>query len=159
MSIRKNAEYYILKMKEVLQSNLNTKIIEINNLENDGLTLDQINNNAYYYLTVGQKVPSYNIIVVLGFDVIVNGQLGYSMGETLNISIEMIISNKIVADSDILVKMIDRYRRAIINTLLENYRSFPEMNIEALPNAQFTLKNDGALYHALGYILQCSYAY
>ena len=158
MSEKKDSEYYVLLIKEVLKNNLNTKIIEINTLKNDGISLSSVNDNAYYFLTFGQNVPAYDPSIFLGYDVNVQGQLGYGTSETLICSIEMIISSKMIANEDNLAKIICRYRRAVSEVINENYRKFPTMEMESLPNVAFTHKNNGALYYSLGYAMQCSYS-
>lgn len=145
-----DAELYIAKLDTLLKASLNTKITEINAIKGDGITLKQLNNNAYYYLTFGQTTPAYDPAIVFAVDTEVNGEIGGLSDETLRITVELIVSSGAISDSLELMKTLQRYRRALMEVLLENYAKFPSVSIVGLPDIPFTIDRDSGLFYAIG---------
>ena len=157
MSEKSDAELYIAKLDTLLKASLNTKITEINAIKNDGITLKQLDNNAYYYLTFGQKTPAYDPAIVFGIDTEVNGSIGGLSDETLRVTVELIVSSGAIADSLELMKILQRYRRALMEVLMENYRKFPAISIVGLPDIPFTVDKDSGLFYAIGVGVEMKY--
>ncbi len=154
MTETRDAELFFLKFEALIKANLNNKIIEINTEKGDSL-LDAVNSNAYYYMTWGQSTPDYDPVVVFAVNTEVKGEHGGLTAETLRLLTEITISSKGEADSTIVFKRIQRYRRALIEIVQEGYRGFPATKIESFPELPFTIDRD--LFYATGVGVEFSY--
>ena len=150
----RDAEYFIDKFISVYTDNLNTKIAEINTAKGDSL-LDSVDSNAYYYLTFGQKVPAYEPAVVFGVGVELGGNIRAGANETLILAATMVISSKGEASSLNVMRRIQRYRRALIEVITDNYEKFPSMEFDVVPEIGFT--EASRFYYALGIVAKTTY--
>ena len=154
MSEKQDAEYFINKFVTVIKDNLNAKITAINTAKGDSL-LTAVDSNAYYYLTFGQRIPAYDPAVIFGASVELEGDVRSEVTERLIIAIEMVISSKAEADPLQVMARVQRYRRAIAEVILENYRSFPNLEFDAIPDVGFVEANQ--FYYALGAVVKMVY--
>lgn len=148
MSEKRDEEHFVLKLVDIIKDNLNTKITTINTRKDDGITLDQVDDNAYYYQTFGQEIPSYDPVVIFSVGSEYGETAGGSTDESISIAVQMVIADKINANSQTLYKTIVRYRRALKEILSENYSAFHGFQMIALPDTGFLVKNQ--LYFAFG---------
>ncbi len=154
MGTIKDAEYFILKISSVIQDNLNTKIAAINAEKKDSL-LDPIDSNAYYYLSFGQRIPDKVPAIVFGVDLELGGTLHVDATEALEVLVQMVISSKGTANSITVMQRVQRYRRAIMKVLEENYEVLPNLTFDAAPGFGFTEANKH--YYALGVVANVVY--
>ena len=154
MGTVKDAEYFITKISSVIQDNLNTKITAINTEKGDSL-LDLVDSNAYYYLTFGQNIPAYVPAIVFGVGLELGGTVHKDATEALEVLVQMVISSKGKSSSIEVMQRIQRYRRAILKVLEENFGQLPNLTFDAAPDFGFTEAN--AHYYALGVVANVVY--
>lgn len=147
--MRQDEEYYVRKIANILRDTLNAKIESINAEKGDGIVLSNVDGKAYYFLTFGRDVPLYDPCVILGVEPeesITNG--GESL-EQLSVTIEMVVSSKLTADSETMFCTLARYRRAIKETLRDARSKLPTHSVVTLPHLAFASES-GESFFTLG---------
>jgi hypothetical protein len=137
---KKDMEFYALKFINVIKDNLNTKITAINTAKNDGLTMDTLNADAYYYMEFGQSLPVHNPICVFQLDLNPADTVAGASSETVEIMVMLIASHKLANSLDVL-KLTSRYRRAITEIIEENHQPYHQPQVVSMPDVPFTFKN------------------
>ena len=155
MTEKRDAELFITKYVDILKANLNEKIDEINAEKNDGMTLEKVDNNAYYFQTFGGKAPAYNPAILFGVTTEIRGTMKGLADESLLIATELVVSDKAELDSMSVMKRIQRYRRALQEVITDNHDKFPNLEMESLPDIPFTIQRSH--YLALGIGVKITY--
>lgn len=156
MGTKRDAEFFAFTIIDGYKASINTVLAAINAEKADGITLREVNSNAYYYLTFGQKMPAYDPAVVFGVETTQAGAAGHESSEELKVLVELVFSNQAEINSETTLKKVARYRRALVdiaNDYLPTLRG--KLAIESLPGVPFTYEN--AQYFAVGVGLTLNY--
>lgn len=151
----RDEEFWVLKIINLLKSNLNTKITAINAEKADTITLSTVDANAYYYYTFGTTMPNYSPFVVFAVDVETEATVGGQFSERIKLMVQMIVPNGMVANPLTLYSTLARYRRAIKDVMIAEGRGFHGLSITKLPDSPFMAGN--MLYHTVGLGVEFSY--
>ncbi len=145
-------------VKSILSSNLNTKIAEINAEKNDGITMPTINNNAYFFQTLDERVTNFDPFLVYSIDTL-EGENDYGRSQ-MNILINNIL---IIADNgkDSINRILFRYLRALNEIWKENFQSTSFSNrykISSFTPVPFESLDTSTKYKGIGVIIETNMA-
>jgi hypothetical protein len=104
-----------------LQANVNTKITEINTEKNDGITLSQIDNAAYFLQTLNYAVTNYNPFLHIAVIAVDTVPIGPATIANYRILVSVILEN----DTEDLAqgKKLFRYARVLKELFEKNFAS------------------------------------
>lgn len=115
-----DVESFLTNVKTVFQSNLNTKITELNTEKGD-FDIDQIPTDAWYINHI-PKVWSYNTFIVWGIsDIPLSNQQPGAAIQTVNLFIEACVQDKGYPVSESVIYQLLRYSRALLEVANENF--------------------------------------
>ena len=115
-----NEETMITSVITAMKNNINTKITAINAEKNDGLTLNEIDTSAYYFVDFPGDAPSFDPCVVYRVAITSDDSPMGSSSTRIAMGFELIFSDEMEADSDNSLKRAMRYRRALKEVIREN---------------------------------------
>lgn len=149
--MRRDAESVLMRVVELLQSDLNGFITAINTEKNDDVVLDQVDNAAYAIQELAGVVQNYNPFVLVGIDDIQSVGKGPVTSDLLTMTAVVILPDQ---GQDLqIIKRLLRYNRCLKDTIERNWSDSKlgtRFEISSLVPVQFTLANTSNLYRAVG---------
>lgn len=127
-------EYIVLRIRDFLQTNLNTAITNLNTAKNDGLTLDTVSNDAYFIQTLNQAIVNYNPYIIVGVTDIRGDRSTYSgTVKQLVFQIVIVVADTMDLDLQIGIRML-RYLRILEELFNLGFN-------KVMPSAKFTVNS------------------
>lgn len=144
-------------IKSVLQTNLNTKISQINSDKDDGITLDSIDDNAYYLQTLDGETINYNPYVFYGVQDIIGDNGYYSqVPQVTEIAVAVVIED--TGESVTPTRKLFRYQKALTEVITESFDSAKnqgvKMSVASQVPVELTLQNDSRRARAIGILIK-----
>lgn len=156
MTKKRDEEFWVTKVFDLLKNNLNTKITAINAEKSDSLVLKTVDSSAYYYMTFGDQIPNNIPCVVFAVSAEPNIMQGNFTSETVRVMIEMVVSDEMIDDAVSIYRLLARYRRAIKDAVSVDFGDFQKFSIVSLPDVPFMAGN--LVYHTIGIGVTFNYA-
>jgi hypothetical protein len=135
----------------VLQTNLNSKLSEIDSEKNDGIVLKQVTGDAYFFQELNNKVANFDPFVLYGVESVQTLSQEGAAAQVATISVVIVVSDPGL-DPELPKRMI-RYARALHEIFEENYsllRLSSKLIIQNLMPVSFNLLNSSQSYRAAG---------
>lgn|SRR4030043_547671 len=147
-------ETFLKEFESVFKTNLNTKIIALNTEKGD-FTIEQINDNAWYFGNINSSVFSYPQFAVWGIDNTsrerVESQQFDNFIKTIQVYIEIVIADTGELDTPNMMWRMLRYTRCLESIAFQNFDKFQgkaKMTIENLLPTSFEI--DGKIFRSAG---------
>jgi hypothetical protein len=157
MAARYDAESLCDDLEAILKAGLNTKIAEISAEKDDGLSLATIEDDAYFFQTLGDRAANFNPIILYGVEDQDPRQQGEDVALRLTLVVMIIFSysgqENVTGENRALGKMLMRYGRALEETLRETWgksRNRHRFEIKGRPPIAFGLANRPGLQQGVG---------
>ena len=144
-------EYYLARIKELLQDKLPSKLTEIDSEKNDGLVLPQIENDAYFFQGYHERMVNYSDFIIYGIDEIQSNSVNAMNNKTYTFFVEIAFTDR--GENDVNLKKMMRYGRALEEIFLENYAKIlgnTRFNIQLLEPITFESKESGVFLNSIG---------
>lgn len=157
MAVQFDDETLILEMTAAMKANLNGRITAINTEKADGITLNLVDENAFFYLTFGTTTPNYSPCVLFAVNSTPQETEGGATSYKVELLTQLIFSDTMVASAEDRIKYAARYRRAIKEVLEQKFRKYSGARVIPLTGNAFATKS-GSLYFTVGVGVEVYYA-
>ncbi len=152
-------EYYLLRIKELLQDKLPSKLTAIDTEKNDGLVLPQIENDAYFFQGYHERMTNYSDFIIYGIDQIESVSQNAINAKNFTFFVEIAFTDR--GEIDVNLKKMLRYGRALEEIFLDNYAKIlghTRFNIQLLEPITFESKEAGVFLNSIGVKISASLA-
>lgn len=119
MATAYDLESILSDLEELLQGLLNLKLNEIDAEKDDGITLKELDTNAFHFQTLNQKNANYNPIILYGVEGAEAQPIGPATLHKYNLSVVVALADN--GQDRVIVKRLLRYQRAIKEVIHENW--------------------------------------
>lgn len=150
MSKKYDVESFVRDIETTLKTKLNDVIDAINTEKNDTIILKNINDNAYAFQTLNDKVLSYSPFVFYYIQDIQGTGIGPATSQDIALEVVIILEDK--QDHKFQYELL-RYLRALIELFNNNFNNIKyskKLTIESLTPVQFRLPNSSKYNSAIG---------
>lgn len=142
-----------------LKENLNDKIEDLNDEKADDIVLPKVDNDAYMFLSLNDKVANFNPFVVLNIQQVDSESIGGSTARRYQINVFVVMVD---AGQDVNIgRKILRYGRVFSSLFESNFRKINpalQFEIKDLEPVAFRLLDSSDNYRAVGVTLGFDYA-
>ena len=143
-----------------LQSNLNTRLGEIDTEKGDGITLKTVSNDAYFLQTLNINAVNLDPFILYGVDSEEADGVGPATGRRVTIMVVLTMIDH--GDDADIVRRLFRYRRSMRELFEENYNRVDKrvkFEVKTLePVGPFKMVNSTEDFRAVGVGLEFSFA-
>jgi hypothetical protein len=153
-------EALLADVEAVLKANLPSQLTAIDSEKNDGITLKQIDNAAYFAQTLNQGVAAYD--PYLAYGVIDQSPDGNYGGTADRISIQVVIVLSDPGQDPSVLKRILRYQRALRQVFESNWektRKNIKIRVEPTLPVQLTELDTSKSFRAVGVQIETQLPY
>jgi hypothetical protein len=154
--MKKDEEYWGMKVINAVKGGLNTAITAINSEKNDGLTLDPVNARAYFYSHFGNDMPNDIPCVIFDIQTEMGQTTGGTSSERFSIMVQLVVSDKLMASNENTFKVLARYRRAVKDVIAPVFANYHGLSIVSLPHARFDVGS--LVFHTVGVGVEFEFA-
>ena len=150
-------ENFFNDLETYLKSSLNSKITEINTEKNDGITLNPVANDAYFFLNLDESVANYDPFIFYTIAGVESDGIGPHTGKSYLIDVALIMSNP-GNDADARSRTL-RYHRALeelIESAFSKITDSINLKVNSLEPVTFASQEDSRLFRAVGVQLSFS---
>jgi hypothetical protein len=154
-----DAEIICDKIKAFLKNNLNNEIVKINNEKNDGITLEQIAEDAYFFESMDDSVHNFDPFIFYFIDSTSSEVNGSSYAKKISIEFDIILANN--QDDNISRKLL-RYTRAlesVLSRVFEKVEPLYQGDLETLDSIDIKLRNNSFPSKCVGIKLETIISY
>lgn len=144
-----DTETFLRDVETFLKSNLNAEIVKINTEKAD-FNLDSIDDKAYIFQSLDDKVLNYSPSVFYYIDDIQSESIDSATSEEISIEVVVILSDK--KDGKLQYRLL-RYLRALkdlFNNGFNKVHYSKKVKVESLVPIRFALQNSTNFVHAIG---------
>lgn len=148
---RYDIETLLTDVQSFLQANLPTQITSMNSEKSDSISLSSINNAAYFYQTMNEKIASYDPFLYLGVSNITT--VGIGPATSKEVTIQVIIAMSDVNGDNNIVKKIFRYSRILedlFHSKWDRFSNSQTLKINSLAPVTLDLLNGIEMHKAGG---------
>lgn len=145
----RDLEEWVVKAVGTVKTGLNGRITALNNDKNDDVVMATVDASAFYYQDWGQGYANHTPAVLFSVQPVTNTTTGQEADTRVRLLIEMHVSDKGLAGSEKLMKLLMRYRRAIHETLLAAWNDYPGQRLVDLPDVALA-EQVGTNHYLLG---------
>lgn len=141
-------------IRDYLKANLNTEIGKINTEKNDGITLAEISNDAYFFESLDDHAHNYDPFIFYFIDTTSSEVNGASYAKNITVEFDVIVANN--HDSHISRKLL-RYNRAlekVLSGVFEKVQPLYQGELETLDALDIQLRNSSFQHKVIGVRLQ-----
>ncbi len=139
-----------------LKANLNAKISSINSIKNDGLTLAQIESDAYFFQTMDETVSNFDPFIYYGIQDIESQGIGPATKKRYVVVVAIIMAD--LAEDTKLGKRLLRYSRALEEVVTEKYSDIAsdsfKVKVSSLVPISLKLADTSENFRAVGIELE-----
>jgi len=153
-----DVETLLTDIETFLKANLPTQIAAINLEKNDTIALRNVDNNAYFYQTMNEKIEAYDPFLYLGVSNIATDGIGPHTSKTVTIQVIIALSDR--NGDNTIVKRIFRYARALEDLFHGKWNTFSnsqKLEINSLAPVTLDLLNSSEFHKAGGVELVTSF--
>lgn len=151
-------ETLVLKFVAFLKANLNAKIAEISAKKNDGVTLDELSGDAYFYQELPAAFPNRIPFALISVDSETTSSVAGRAAYKVTVAAELLISDKLSTDSEKFFKVCSRYESALC-ACIEAY-PFPTQarKVAPVPGVRLIDKTSSRTFYTVGVACEFSMA-
>lgn len=151
MAVFLDVELMLDKVKTILQAELNTRILAINSQKNDGITLKQIDSDAYFLQSLDDGTANFDPYLFYGVDSVESIPIGPAVLKKYTLQVVIVLADD---KSDLFVaKKLFRYNRVLEELFNEKWRDVfkgVDVMVEALQPVAFSVVDSSNVYRAIG---------
>jgi hypothetical protein len=144
-------EQFVDEVEALFKSNYNAQLALVDADKNDGLILDQVNENAFVIQTMDEKAFNENPFLFIGINGVESESGQAALRETIAVEIVIVLVDNYDRSID---KKLLRYQRAMKELILSNFnkltRDRSEVEIKSMVPIQFQLQNSDRTHKAIG---------
>ncbi len=134
----------------IIKANLNTKITALNTEKNDGIQLMPVEDAAYFFMGLNERVANFNPFIIYGVESLAT--LPIEQGSALDIGVSVVV---VVVDQGKpeINRLMLRYSRALKEVIEENNQKAGrsiKLTVEQFMPISFELLDSDAKYKAIG---------
>ena len=151
--MKQDAESIVDIILTIVKTNMNTKLAEITAEKNDGITLSDIPDAAYYFnhIPKNNNRSSFVVYGITNTEILDNAGMGVL--KRYSIDIEIALSGLTNKGIETLERSLMRYTRAIEEVLAENWSNktlYGTLELTQIPSQTFALEVSGELLRVAG---------
>lgn len=138
------------RLKAHVQNRLNAELDKINQEKNDGITLDHVSNDAYFFESLNDEAHNFDPFIFYFVDSVTSEVRGQSFAKAVNLEFDLMVVDN--GDSHISRKLL-RYTRVMETVLAESFtKVMPSNNadLETLEAIDVKLRNSSKIHKAIG---------
>ena len=120
MAVKYDIENFFDDVLVVLRANINTKLAAIDTDKNDGITLETVNTDAYFFQTMATQMANFGVFVYVGVGEIEGDPSPYAyVSQKFSADVVVILSDD--GNDPNIMKRLLRYHRALIEIFQTNF--------------------------------------